>query len=156
MDRAGYCFGSVLGQAQFDNSDCVGKSVSLSGYWQNIVGQIQALERQHQCRVNTTQPVLELGDHWIRRQLVHLPLRDDFESACIGFIGAPVPLYAGADLSNAVIGTIDPGLIVSFAHYPLGNWSYVTTYREGEWEYPVSGGWTAFTFKEANCAQWAG
>ena len=29
MDRAGYCFGSMLGKATFDNSDCTGKNVSL-------------------------------------------------------------------------------------------------------------------------------
>ncbi|MCK5500992.1 MAG: YARHG domain-containing protein, partial [Tritonibacter mobilis] len=30
IDRAGYCFGSTLGQRLFDNGDCIAKSVSLS------------------------------------------------------------------------------------------------------------------------------
>lgn len=29
IDRAGYCFGSPLGQAIFDNTGCIGKSVNL-------------------------------------------------------------------------------------------------------------------------------
>lgn len=40
INQAGYCFGSNLGQALFDNSDCQGKSVTLSPEAQRQVAQI--------------------------------------------------------------------------------------------------------------------
>ena len=53
MDRAGYCFGSALGQAVFDNGNCIGKSVSLSTQLQRQVAEIRELEKQIPCKVDT-------------------------------------------------------------------------------------------------------
>lgn len=154
MDRAGYCFGSVLGQAQFDNSDCVGKQVALAPYWQDLVRQIQGLEREWSCRVNTGQPVLELEDAWIRRQLVHLPLRDELGSGCLGWQGPQTPLYAGFDGVSPVIGQINAGQYVTFYHWPVGDWTYVTA--SGPDFVSVSGGWMFGAVPQNYCAQWAG
>lgn len=154
MDRAGYCFGSILGQAQFDNGDCIGKSVSLLPYWSEFVAQVQGLERYHGCRVNTGQPSLAVNDIWIRRLLTQLPIADEFESACLGWLGPPTPLYAGYDGVSPAIGTINPGNYVGFSHLPVGQWSYVTA--SGPDFLPTSGGWLFGSVPQHLCADWAG
>lgn len=154
MDRAGYCFGSVLGQAQFDNSDCIGKSVSLAPFWSDFVAQIQRYERDFACRVNTRQPGLALNDSWIRRRLTQLPIADAFESACLGWLGPQTPLYAGYDGVSPVVGTISPGNYVGFGHLPVGQWTYVTA--SGPDYMPLSGGWLFGPVPQHFCADWAG
>lgn len=154
MDRAGYCFGSVLGQAQFDNSDCVGKQVTLAPYWSNFVAQVQALEREWGCKVNSSQTVLDLEDAWIRRQLVHLPLRDELGSGCLGWQGPATPLYAGFDGVSPAIGSINPGNYVTFYHWPVGEWTYVTV-SGPDWV-RFSGGWLYGVVPQNYCAGWAG
>ena len=84
MDRAGYCFGSILGKSTFDNGDCTGKSVALGTAATEMVARIQASEKELACKVDTGQPVLDLEDADFRRTLTDLPLRSPFESACIG------------------------------------------------------------------------
>ena len=154
MDRAGFCFGSVLGQAQFDNSDCIGKEVAIAPDVQNFVGQIQAFERQLECKVNTNQPILELNDTHIRRTLDTLPLADQFESACIGWQVAPRPLYAGPSAQSRITGYISPGDFVGFSHFPSGEWSYVTA-SGPDWQ-PHAGGWTKSAIATESCESWAG
>ena len=44
MDRAGYCFGSALGQAVFDNGDCIGKTVPLPAGAADRIAEIRARE----------------------------------------------------------------------------------------------------------------
>ncbi len=154
MDRAGYCFGSVLGQAQFDNSDCIGKQVSLAPFWSNFVAQIQTIERTHACRVNTAQPQLDLPDAYLRRQLVHLPIADEFESACLGWVDAPRALFAGHDSATQITGYIQAGDRVGFGHIPVGNWTYVTTHFE-DWTLRAAG-WIELPLSESSCTQWAG
>jgi hypothetical protein len=154
MDRAGYCFGSVLGQAQFDNRDCIGKTVSLTPQWQSFVTYIQGLERQYGCRVDTSQPVLDLWDAPIRRRLQHLPIADEFESACLGWLGPPTPLYSGYDGQSPVVGTITPGSIVGMGHVPVGDWSYVTVSNPNTG--PFSGGWYFGVIPVSACADFAG
>ena len=44
IDRAGYCFGSPLGRAVFNNAGCTGKSVSLPPQAQRMVAQVKEME----------------------------------------------------------------------------------------------------------------
>jgi len=154
MDRAGYCFGSVLGQSAFDNSDCTGKQVSLSSGSARLVAEIQALEAYHGCRVNTSQPVLYLDDAAIRRVLYDLPIRDEFESACIGWLGSVTPLFAGHSNGSPVIGTIGAGDNVNYSHVPVGSWTYVTI-SGADWVIK-GGGWLDLSTGEAPCRDYAG
>ena len=154
MDRAGFCFGSALGQAQFDNRDCIGKNVSIDQQTQNFVAQIQSFERRLECRVNTGQPVLDLKDAHIRRTLDNLPLADEFQSACLGWKGAPTPLYAGLGTQSRIIGYIMPGDRVGFGHIPAGDWSYVTA-SGPDWQ-PHAGGWLFCAVGFEACTDWAG
>lgn len=155
MDRAGYCFGSTLGQAVFDNSDCIGKSVQVAPIDSQLVARIQNLEKVHGCRVNTSGTHLDLPDSFVRRQLIDLPVRDEFESACLGWLGQVVPLRSGTSTLAPVIGQILPGQTVSYGHYPVGNWSYVTVSNRGAWQ-PVGGGWLDLGTYGEQCEQVAG
>ena len=154
MDRAGFCFGTALGQAVFDNQDCIGKTVSLAPEWSQFVSTVQSLEQQFQCRVNTNQTELLLDDAWVRRQLVHLPIADELESACIGYNGAPRPVLSGQGLGYPVTGYISAGDNISYGHLPNGNWIYVT-YSGPDWVVK-GGGWMDSDVTFPECNQWAG
>ncbi|WP_299689163.1 DUF4453 domain-containing protein [uncultured Tateyamaria sp.] len=154
IDRAGYCFGSVLGQAQFDNTGCIGKTVSLDPASTAAVNQIRGLEADYQCRVDTSQPVLNLPDRDLRLQLLALPIADGLESACIGYRATPLALRAAPSANAPVIGQITPGDTISYAHLPANGWSYVTTYTDTRAF--RSGGWFADVVAEGDCDLWAG
>lgn len=154
MDRAGYCFGSVLGQELFDNTGCTGKNVTLSADDQVFVSRMRALEKQNQCSVDTKSPYLELGDAWVRRQLATLPITDGFESACLGWLHTPEPLRSAAYDDAPIIATILPGDNVSFGHLPNGTWDYVTI-SGPDWVVK-GGGWLKAPGAEGRCANYAG
>ena len=154
MDRAGYCFGSMLGKATFDNSDCTGKNVSLQAGDQLMVSSIRRREKLLKCGVNTARPLLDLPDVDIRRRLVDLPLRDEFESACIGWLLDDLPLRASAEDGSTIVGVVTHGDNVSFRHDAKGDWNYVTVSGEG-WTHK-SAGWTNAAFGPQDCRQFAG
>ncbi len=140
MDRAGYCFGSALGQAVFDNDGCTGKNVRVDPAHAGLVAQIQALEAEHGCKVDTRGTTLDLDDIAIRRSLDDLPLFDEFPGGCLGWTAAETPLRAGHDPSSRVIGAIAPGDYVYLTHVPVDGWAYVTVHEPG-WGPLKGGGW---------------
>ena len=154
MDRAGYCFGSVLGKSVSENSDCTGKSVSLSSAETSMVGQIRGLEEELGCKVNTAQPVLSLEEMDVRRRLTDLPVRAEFESACIGWLGERIQLKAGHQPDAGVVGEISPGDTIGYSHQGIGSWEYVVV-KDRDWRFK-SAGWTDQTFGMAICEQVAG
>lgn len=128
MDRAGYCFGSVLGQAMFDNSDCTGQQVQLSSYDMETVQQVRALEAQIGCRVDTSRTWLSLMDINFRHALTSYPVLDELPGMCRGWLGPQTPLYAGHQEPFRAIGQILPGDDVGYDHLSVGDWSYVTVH----------------------------
>ena len=156
MDRAGYCFGSALGQAVFDNGNCIGKSVSLSAQLQRQVAEIRELERLIPCKVDTSRTRLDLPDLETRRKLVDLPVRDEFESGCIGWQRDRSPLYAGHDDGTAIIGRVEPGDDVLWSHRSqVEGWDYVMVMQPG-WGQVKSAGWMRSPTDSSACRQWAG
>ncbi len=154
MDRAGYCFGSALGQAVFDNNDCRGKQVSLDGEAQQLVDQARRLEKEFGCSVDTSQSQLDLDDLAIRWQLVDLPLAEEFESACIGWKGPETPLHAARSKSSAVLGRVGKGDYLGFRHINVGDWIYVTV-AAPDWSLK-GGGWLHGDVNKFVCQNWAG
>lgn len=155
FDRAGYCFGSALGQAVFDNSDCVTRQPALDPAAQAAVAQIKAMEARVGCRVNTAQGWLDLDDLHILRQLIDLPIPDELGSGCLGWQGPVVPLHSGHSPNAPVIGRIAPGDYVLFDHWPVAGWSYVTTHGPN-FVGLTSGGWVRWVYDDSVCASWAG
>lgn len=154
MDRAGYCFGSALGQAVYDNGDCVGKTVSLGPSQTQQVNTIRGMEKFHGCNVNTSGRYLDVPDHSIRRYLIDLPIRDEYESACLGWLGPVTPLYSGHSLGTAPLGQIQPGDYVHYAHIPVGSWTYVTV-QTPQWQIKT-GGWLDMNSITETCQDYAG
>ena len=156
MDRAGYCFGSNLGQAVFDNGDCIGKSVTLNTRNQRLVNQIRAQEKLLECRVNTGQTRLDLDDVDTRRKLIDLPVRDEFESSCIGWQRDVEPLYAGHSENHPVVGRVEPGDNILWSHISeVEGWGYVTV-TGPDWTAKKSAGWMQSPTDSTDCRQWAG
>ena len=155
MDRAGYCFGSTLGKAVFDNTGCAGKSVTLSTREQRLVQRLQDQEKLLECSVNTKGTKLYVPDLAFRWELRDLPVADEHESGCIGWQVAPTPLYAGRDISSPVVSTIRPGDDVLFSHWSEGDWNYVII-QEGGWGRVKGAGWLIDKTDESTCRQWAG
>ncbi|MBY4893745.1 YARHG domain-containing protein [Rhodobacteraceae bacterium N5(2021)] len=52
MDRAGQCFGTPLGQAVFDNSDCMEGDIRLTPLDAEIVRMAREAEARARCRVD--------------------------------------------------------------------------------------------------------
>lgn len=155
MDRAGYCFGSALGQALYDNGDCVGKQVSLSSAQSRQVQSIQQLEHEIGCDVNTGSRRLDVPRIESLRRLKDMPLPDNGGWACIGWQGATVPLYDGYTEGASVIGQIRPGDRLDFGFIREGDWRAVVV-SSG-----ASGGsgtmsWANFGSAEPPCATSAG
>lgn len=155
MDRAGYCFGSELGQALYDNGDCRGKEVSLSAEQSRQVQKIQNLEREIGCKVNTASRRLDVPNMPALRRLKDMPLPDNGGSACIGWTGQAVPLYDGYGAGAAVIGQIRPGDTVSYGYIGEGDWTVVAVSSGGAGG-PGVLGWIDLGAVRPSCAQEAG
>jgi hypothetical protein len=145
MDRAGYCFGSTLGQSLFDNSGCKGQQVQLSPELSETVAYLRRLEAQAGCRIDTSSPFLALEDLAFRRRLTDLPLLDpDFLGAgCIGWQGPDLALQAGYTRNAPVIGQIRSGNWFSMQHINPDGWSYVIV-GQSAYEPVISAGWVKY------------
>ena len=144
MDRAGYCFDSLLGQTLFDNSDCIGKHIALDPVSQQRVNEIRRIEAEKSCYVNTAQTWIDLPDINYRRVMTDLPLRDEFGFGCLGWTGPQTQLYTGTAATH-YIGQITPGDYVLYYHYGLQGWSYVTVHT-----------YNFQTLKSAGWLNWSG
>ena len=153
FDRAGYCFGSPLGQAIFDNGNCTTTSPVLSAQDQRSVANLKALAAHIGCDVSTAIRTLDVENLGLRLSLLTVPIPDEFESACFGWRLGPMVLRSGASAEAPVLGQIETGDAIGFAYVPVGPWNYVKVdgpagRREG---------WTTFpSLAEETCDQWAG
>lgn len=143
MDRAGQCFGTPLGQAVFDNSDCVEGDIRLNPLDAEIVRIAQAIEQWAGCAVDTDAERLNLDVlpfHARLMELFTVPVRIDSEHGCQGYNGPPIPLHAGISTSMTVIGTVQHGHGFSLSHNRLrGGWEYLEV-RDSEGAF-VAHGW---------------
>lgn len=157
FDRAGYCFGSPLGQALFDNADCTEAAPDLPPDLAARVAQIRALEAEFSCAIDTDRTSLtyeaELNEY---RAMIDVPIRGYGESGCIGYRGAPVAVHAGAGPDTPVIGQILPGMSIGFAHWPLNGWDFVSVHPEGFGTENVKSGWVRLGEGPPPCDGYAG
>jgi hypothetical protein len=156
MDRAGYCFGTTLGKAVYDNADCVGKDVSLTRPQSDQVARIQKLEREIGCKVNTGSRTLEVKTMASLRRLRDMPLPDNGGSACT-YTGARLPLHDGYSAGSAVIAQVDAGDRLYFGWIGTGDWYVISAEKGGNGGTSVLG-WIdrrTVNFEKA-CTNWAG
>ena len=152
FDRAGYCFGSTLGKALFDNAGCIGKDVTLNAGDRGFVAHTIETEAAFECSIDTSRRSLDLPLVNLWLQLLDFPRRDDGESACLGWRGAPVNLRSAIG-GGRVLGQISRGDDVLFSHMDQAGRSFVTVSSNGR---PVSLGWVLIDYNDLSCDGFAG
>ncbi|MCU0910668.1 MAG: DUF4453 domain-containing protein [Rhodobacteraceae bacterium] len=141
FDRAGYCFASPLGRALFDNADCTQTRPVVPAADAPSVARMTALEARAGCRVDTRGPPTS-GQRAILARLARfadLPEPEERGWACIGYLGAPFDLRAGATTASATVGRVVPGQSLVFNYRARDGWHYIIatggpdggTYEEG-------------------------
>lgn len=141
FDRAGYCFGSPLGQIVFNNADCTTNTPKISANDQAIVSHIREIEAEWDCNLDTSRKSLQLQMLELRRSLDDLPIATGYESGCVGWLGEPLALRSGSSDLAREIGQINRGNYIGWAHEDIGDWSFVTvTDRTGNL---LSMGWVS-------------
>lgn len=160
FDRLGHCFGSTMGQALFDNSNCTVSGPTPPPGLAADVARIREGETFVGCRINTAQApsaeMYRLHAHYSR--FIDLPVPDHVGGyACWGYRGPDFRLLAGARMDAPEVGIARTGQ------------SVVSTYwgREGGWVYGaimtgpggtvLTEGWFAgVDLSDGNCDQVAG
>ncbi|GKY88840.1 DUF4453 domain-containing protein [Sinisalibacter aestuarii] len=157
FNMAGYCFGSALGQALFDNSDCIGQDVALSPRNQTLVARIRDIEGRGGCHVDTSRTSLPIPLTGLRLQLTDLAARDEHSGAgCFGWTGAGFTLWSGFRADRAPLGAVQPGDDLIFLYDTRDaqrDWYYVEVERGGV---PVGLGWSDTPMNWDLCTEAAG
>ncbi len=155
FDRAGYCFGSTLGQALFDNANCVTKNPTLSRDAQATVAKLGEMEDWMGCDVDTSQRYLDLPNEGFLRQLQDLPVPTDTGSGCIGWRGPDVPLRAGHDMSAPIlsVGRAGANIIWNYDWVDAPGWEFLSVTRDGVL---IGMGWSNSYIDPELCTQLAG
>ena len=131
-DNAGSCFKSPLGQAMFDNSDCVEGEVALSAFDSAMVAAIRDEETAIGCAVDSSDPTpLKILDIEARRDTPYFGGEMSY-SGCIGYTGEPFPLYAEPSAEADVGIVVMPGSDLSvLVEDPTGDWFYYNIFDDG-------------------------
>lgn len=157
FDRAGYCFGSALGRATFDNSDCTGTEIPLSDRDRAAIDHILGLEADLSCAIDSNAPRLEHQAHFEHlRDADVIPAPVEHESGCIGYQGSPLPLRAAPIADGRVIGELRPGDNVNFIFLDEGPWDYVLIHNEGDTTGAQRHGWAPVGQGSIDCDMYAG
>lgn len=154
FDRAGYCFGSELGQSTFDNDGCTTSSPNLSPKDRALINAVRDIEIEWGCSVASTIPrPLDVNTD-LRRQIQDLPVVTGYESSCFGWQAAPMAVRVGRSDDAQLLGHVFREDSVGFGHIPVDGWEFVTVVRN---EKLVEEGWAYFgPHDETRCEGWAG
>ena len=153
FDRAGYCFGSVLGKSVFDNEGCTPGVPELAEADQALVNRIRNMETEWECDVDSSQEFLAVPSLGLRVGLVDLPIATGFESSCIGWKGGRLPLRVERDPDGLLSGAARDGDDLAFQFEDVDGWSFVEVLQNGV---PAGAGWAKVALSEANCTALAG
>lgn len=155
FDRAGYCFGSVLGQSLFDNSNCTTSTASAPPAYSQIISWARGDEDRVGCNLNTGQPawpsIQAVHAYYNRFWTVAVPLEGGF--GCWGYSGPTVQIHAGAAANTPVLGQLTAGLSYVDLHYGVDGWGFITVLTGPDGQEVVTG-WA--TGVSSDCAQVAG
>ncbi len=139
LDRAGQCFGTNLGSAVFNNSDCLTRSPDLSKQDQDLIALLKRREKTLDCKVDADATRLPVNVIWLRLQMKTLPVARAARFTCKDWSGPFIKLYDSIEPTTAKrTGEIEAGDNVVFAHEPRGKWQFVTVQRSSEY---VGAGW---------------
>ncbi len=149
FDRAGYCFGSPLGQAVFDNSNCTTHDPVASRADQVVVDQVLEIEAEWECHIDTHRRSLDIPFLDLRRQMADLPVPHGYESACIGWRGTSMTLHSARSDKAAITGIIASGEDILFQFLEQDGWTFLISQNSGaDMGWVRSFSWTAKTCDE--------
>ncbi|WP_208351452.1 YARHG domain-containing protein [Pseudaestuariivita rosea] len=121
LDQGGYCFSSPLGQAVFDNSDCITRSPVISAAARKMIELIRRDERALGCGVDTDisnrAPFLRYMSD--RMELdVQPPTTEDWraEFICIDYNGPALNIYSAPETSARVLDRAEARSDISQTH----------------------------------------
>ena len=121
------------------------QQVTLTPAQSDFVAEIQRLEAQLGCSVDTGRSTLDMPSVEIRLRLEQQPLPyvgDNEEGwGCLGYDGAGITLFSAPSTGSTPLGRIDTGAWIRVGGYQAVNgWQFVTTYGPS-WNTFRSGGW---------------
>ena len=154
FDRAGYCFGSALGQSVFGNDGCTTKNPQLSAKDKDIIDRVRSYEAEWGCKVDTGRTRLAISDLSFRKALTDLPIMTGYESGCIRWKGAVVPLFAGKSPNAPKVGELRPGQSILTAYENADGWEFVTISDDNGTT--LATGWAFLDPVDWTCEQYAG
>ncbi|MEP4197149.1 MAG: YARHG domain-containing protein [Aliishimia sp.] len=154
FDKAGYCFGSALGQAVFDNTDCTTKAPNLTADEKRAISDIKSEETRVECKINSkTIRALDIPNIDFRKSVHPIPIPDAHGFGCFGWKGVPFSLYRGTDTSGPAVAQVLAGDDIFFFHWSKTNWVFLTIKRD-ETEFQ---GWAKpLPTNETTCTKMAG
>lgn len=155
FDRAGYCFGSTLGQSLFDNSNCTTNTASAPQAYAENIAWVRGDEERIGCNINTARPAWPSirAVHDFYNQFWTVPVRFDGGFGCLGYLGPTVQVHAGADASTPVLGQLSAGQFYSDIHHGINGWAFITVTTGANGQEVVTGWATGFT---SDCVDMAG
>jgi hypothetical protein len=144
FDRAGYCFGSPLGKAMFNNGDCTTKKPVLSEYDREFVEFVEWSEEIAHCKVDTSQRSIAIELIELRRKLMTPVIRANILHNCQGWRRGPLELHAANSANSPVIGRIETGDDFTWYFTNQGEqidsgWDILMGFRDGK---AFTLGWT--------------
>lgn len=155
FDRTGYCFGSVLGQSLFDNSNCTTGTANAPPAYGQIISWVRGDEARIGCNLNTGQPawpsIRAAFNYYNQFWTVAVPVDGGF--GCWGYRGPAVTVHAGAATTTPVLGQLNPGLSYVDTHYGVNGWAFITVLTGPSGQEIVTGWATGFN---SDCAEMAG
>lgn len=153
FDRAGYCFGSPLGKAIFDNEGCIGKDVTVEAWNKAVVDKVYAEEAGAACQVDSSRTSLDVESLELRKGLVEIPMPTDGESACLGYKGPNRRLTTAADLNSGGVGVLQTGDEALLLFERKGDYEFIIARQNFETTYV---GWLNIKEYPLDCEGFAG
>lgn len=136
FDRNGYCFGSPLGKAVFDNADCTTNDPGLDAQQQDVLDQVLTRGKEIGCKVDSKRTKLDVSLPAWRFLMLDLPIAGE-GFACQGWKGAKLPVYNAMHVDSHVIEHLQRGDLLFFEHdAAIGiegqKWEFVTQSRNDQ------------------------
>ena len=153
FDRAGYCFGSVLGEAVFGNEGCVEGALELDDKSAKLVANLRKMEVAWECRVDTSQDFLAVPVIEQRKALIDLPVPTGGESGCLGWLGENVVLRSERKETGAVVGAVRLADTLLLQFEDVDGWTFIEVLQN---DIPAGQGWAKLEISNKTCAGLAG
>lgn len=168
LDRAGLCFTSRLGQAVFDNEDCVSNNPELDPHAALMIERIEWFEENRlACDIDTDRTELDIlndpsrsAEFAQRRELDIQPSEwpQNFRNsyACDGYIGSKTALYSAPNESARVLGEIHEGARIYFRYRQIlqnQTLEFAETFNKNNLEFPDTHAWQFVSVKNVDAAE---